>query len=63
MRALCEKVHVFVDGELSPAERELFFDHMEACPRCQRDVEAILSLKALAETARAPAAAATRATG
>jgi anti-sigma factor RsiW len=55
LRSACDQVHEFADGELPPDAADAFGQHLVDCPRCQRELEAIFALKALAETA-APAA-------
>ena len=30
-----ETIHLFLDGELSPPERNAFVEHLEGCPDCQ----------------------------
>jgi anti-sigma factor RsiW len=49
--SICDQVHEFADGELPPAAIEIFQQHLVECPACQRELEAIFSLRALAETA------------
>jgi hypothetical protein len=48
---MCEKVHEFADGELSPADTEAFQVHLPDCRPCERELENIFALKGLAETA------------
>ena len=57
MRSMCEKVHEFADGELSPAETESFQDHLRDCLGCARELEGIFALKGLAETSLPQSAA------
>jgi len=40
-----EKVALYVDDELPPAERQAFFAHLDACPECLPAVAAQMELK------------------
>jgi hypothetical protein len=50
MKSMCDRVHEFADGELSPAETEAFQEHLRDCEGCGRELENIFALKGLAET-------------
>lgn len=44
MSALCDVVHAFADGELSPAETEQFTGHLATCTKCQAELADIMQL-------------------
>jgi cellulose synthase operon protein C len=44
-----ERLHAFVDGELEPAEADVFREHLGTCERCQVELEDVLQLQALGE--------------
>lgn len=44
MNPLCDSVHAFADGELSPAEAEQFSVHLASCANCQAELGDIMQL-------------------
>jgi hypothetical protein len=44
---LCEKLELFFDGELPPDDAAAVRQHMAGCPRCQRELHAMMQLQAL----------------
>lgn len=44
---LCEKLELFFDGELPPEDAALVRQHTADCPRCQRELHAMMQLQAL----------------
>lgn len=47
MTALCDKIELFTDGELSPEEAEAFRDHLPTCPVCPERLTHLLVLDRL----------------
>lgn len=47
MAALCDKVELFIDGELSPEEAQAFRDHLPGCSACQERFTQLLVLDRL----------------
>jgi tetratricopeptide (TPR) repeat protein len=45
----CDKVEVFVDGELPPDEAEAFRFHLPDCAKCQREMADLMQLKLLGQ--------------
>jgi anti-sigma factor RsiW len=52
--ARCADLHAFADGELPEAEVASFLEHFCSCARCQRELETIFALAALAQTMKSP---------
>jgi anti-sigma factor RsiW len=50
MTGRCADVHAFADGELADDEVVSFLEHLCDCPRCYTELDAVLALRALAET-------------
>jgi anti-sigma factor RsiW len=50
MTAPCNRLHTFADGELAFTERPAFHRHLGACAACQRELESVMMLDALAAT-------------
>ena len=49
MRAECDKLYLFVDGQLDEAEAARFREHLAGCRRCPTALENALVLDAIAE--------------
>ena len=49
MTKLCDRVHEFVDGELSEADADAFRDHLATCSACEAELTDALVLAALAD--------------
>ncbi|QDF04302.1 CHAT domain-containing protein [Myxococcus xanthus] len=41
----CDNVELFVDGELPPAEAEVFRQHLPDCPGCQREIPNLIQFR------------------
>jgi tetratricopeptide (TPR) repeat protein len=52
MRAGCDDLHPFADGQLDPAEHRRFEAHLAGCDECARGLQDILLLGALADELR-----------
>jgi anti-sigma factor RsiW len=52
--SVCEKLQVFADGELPPAEVPDFERHLAECADCQAELEDVMVLEGLAQTLRRP---------
>jgi anti-sigma factor RsiW len=51
---LLTRLGQFMDGELAPDEARLVAAHVQECPRCQRELQALQSLSASLEVFSAP---------
>ncbi len=49
MASPCDKIEVFVDGELPPDEAEAFRHHLVDCARCQRELASLMQLRLLGQ--------------
>jgi cellulose synthase operon protein C len=49
MRAPCDQVHTFVDGELNASQAAQFRDHLTGCARCQEALRDALLMASLEE--------------
>ena len=50
--AACDKLHLFLGGELTPAEGEAFRDHLGSCEVCARSLHDQMMIEALEQTSR-----------
>ncbi|WP_163990227.1 zf-HC2 domain-containing protein [Pyxidicoccus caerfyrddinensis] len=53
MNTPCTKLHLFVDGELSPTEADAFRQHLTRCEECEVGLRDLLQLELLASRALA----------
>jgi anti-sigma factor RsiW len=47
----CDLIHALADGELDPADAEELAAHVATCEPCALELERILALRGLVETA------------
>ena len=49
MKAACEQIAAYADGQLAAATRDAFREHFAGCEHCQRELLELAQLRALAE--------------